>query len=181
MKTNLLFFRKGSETERTWYFDLSGVELTKRRVMTLEDFGDFFPLLAKWRAGRDAEGESGWVVDFGARKKAAREKAEPHRKLAEGHRAKVQVLGREIESARSGRDRERVEILRGRRKAEEGKAKEEDARVRKIMNAVYDLRAVNPNRKVEVDSRTPEQLRGVISARHREIAKLLGDFGRTEK
>jgi len=37
----------------------------------------------------------------------------------------------------------------------------------------YDLKAVNPNRKVEVDTRTPEELIGVIEQKGREIAEAL--------
>lgn len=47
-----------------------------------------------------------------------------------------------------------------------GKAKE-------IEDAVYDLKAVNPNRKPDVDERTPEELMQVIETRGREIAEAL--------
>jgi len=46
VKTNLLFFTKGGPTERTWYFDLAGVKVTKKRPLTLEHFDEFFALLA---------------------------------------------------------------------------------------------------------------------------------------
>lgn len=42
VKTNLLFFTKGRETERIWYYDLSDVKVTKKRPITLADFEDFF-------------------------------------------------------------------------------------------------------------------------------------------
>jgi type I restriction enzyme M protein len=45
VKTNLLFFTKGGPTERTWYFDLAGVKVTKKQPLTLEHFNDFFDLL----------------------------------------------------------------------------------------------------------------------------------------
>jgi type I restriction enzyme M protein len=38
---------------------------------------------------------------------------------------------------------------------------------------VYDLKAVNPNRKAEVDNRTPEELLQVIEAKGREIVEAL--------
>jgi type I restriction enzyme M protein len=39
VKTNLLFFTKGSPTERTWYYDLSHVKMGKKSPMTLAHFG----------------------------------------------------------------------------------------------------------------------------------------------
>ena len=46
VKTNLLFFTKGGPTERTWYFDLSDVKVTKKQPMTLDRFEELFALLA---------------------------------------------------------------------------------------------------------------------------------------
>jgi len=37
----------------------------------------------------------------------------------------------------------------------------------------YDLKAVNPNRKVEIDERSPEQIIGEIEAKGREVASAL--------
>ncbi len=37
----------------------------------------------------------------------------------------------------------------------------------------YDLKAVNPNRKVELDERTPEQILDEIEAKGREVAEAL--------
>lgn len=45
VKTNLLFFTKGSPTESIWYYDLSDVKVTKRNPLTLEHFSEFFRLL----------------------------------------------------------------------------------------------------------------------------------------
>ena len=42
VKTNLLFFTKGGPTERTWYFDLSDVKVTKKRPLKLEHFDELF-------------------------------------------------------------------------------------------------------------------------------------------
>jgi type I restriction enzyme M protein len=39
VKTNLLFFTKGRPTERTWYYDLSGVRVGKKQPLTLAHFG----------------------------------------------------------------------------------------------------------------------------------------------
>ena len=40
----------------------------------------------------------------------------------------------------------------------------------------YDIKAVNPNRKVVVDERTPEQILDEIEAKGREAAEALAAF-----
>jgi type I restriction enzyme M protein len=45
VKTDLLFFTKGSRTESVWYYDLSWLKVTKKRPLTIHDFEDFFELL----------------------------------------------------------------------------------------------------------------------------------------
>jgi type I restriction enzyme M protein len=46
-------------------------------------------------------------------------------------------------------------------------------RAKEIEDAVYDLKAVNPHRKPDVDTRTPEELIAFIEAKGREIAEAL--------
>lgn len=100
VKTNLMFFTKGKPTERTWYYDLSAVKVTKKKPLTLASFEDFFAKLP----GRE-DSERSWTVE---------------------------------------------------RSAIEAKN--------------YDLKAVNPNRKVEVDTRTPLEIVGEIEKRGAEVA-----------
>ena len=57
VKTNLLFFTKGKPTERVWYYDLTGVKVTKRQPLALAHFEDFFALLPE-----RADGERSWTV-----------------------------------------------------------------------------------------------------------------------
>ena len=47
------------------------------------------------------------------------------------------------------------------------------AKAKEIEDAVYDLKAVNPHRKPDVDDRTPEELMDIIEAKGREIAEAL--------
>ena len=103
VKTNLLFFTKGSPTESTWYYDLSGLKVTKRKPLTISHFDEFFELLPDRR-----ESERSWSV------------------------------------ARSD-----------------------------IEAKSYDLKAVNPNRVVPVDTRTPEEL---IEAKGKEIEAALASL-----
>ena len=46
-------------------------------------------------------------------------------------------------------------------------------KAKEIENAVYDLKAVNPNKKPVIDTRTPEELLGIIEAKGREVADAL--------
>lgn len=72
------------------------------------------------------------------------------------------------------------------RKREAGKraaALKEDAgdyepskRAAEIENGVYDLKAVNPNRKPDIDGRTPEELMRVIEEKGGEIARALKEL-----
>ena len=66
VKTNLLFFTKGEPTRRIWYYDLSGVKVTKGKPLTLGHFEEFFRLLPD-----RAESENSWSVDMEARLKNA--------------------------------------------------------------------------------------------------------------
>ena len=50
------------------------------------------------------------------------------------------------------------------------------AKAKEIEDAVYDLKAVNPNRKPEVDERTPEELLDIIEAKGREVAEALASL-----
>jgi len=66
VKTNLLFFTKGTSTERVWYYDLADMKVTKRQPLTLSHFDEFFRLLPD----RADSGRS-WTV--------SREEIERHR------------------------------------------------------------------------------------------------------
>ena len=57
VKTNLLFFNKGSHTENIWYYDLSELKVTKRKPLTASHFDEFFKLLPS-----RGESEHSWTV-----------------------------------------------------------------------------------------------------------------------
>ena len=57
VKTNLLFFTKGGPTERTWYYDLSDVKVTKKQPLTIERFEELFTLLPD-----RADSDHSWTV-----------------------------------------------------------------------------------------------------------------------
>jgi hypothetical protein len=54
-----------------------------------------------------------------------------------------------------------------------GEAKEAAAKAKETEDAVYELKAVNPNKKPVVDTRTPEELLDIIEAKGRDIAEAL--------
>jgi type I restriction enzyme M protein len=47
------------------------------------------------------------------------------------------------------------------------------AKAKEIEDAVYDLKAVNPHKKPNVDTRTPEDLMSIIEAKGKEVADAL--------
>jgi type I restriction enzyme M protein len=57
VKTNLLFFEKGSRTEEIWYYDLSDIKVGKRSPFTIDKFNDFFKLLPDRK-----KSERSWTV-----------------------------------------------------------------------------------------------------------------------
>jgi len=62
VKTNLVFFTKGRETTKIWYYDLSHIKTGKKTPFTLRHFEEFFQLLPK-----RADSKQSWTVDFSAR------------------------------------------------------------------------------------------------------------------
>lgn len=57
-------------------------------------------------------------------------------------------------------------------------ARELANRAQSIEDAVYDLKAVNPNRQADVDKRTPSELLDIIGQRGREVAEAWPRCGR---
>lgn len=63
VKTNLLFFTKGKQTERIWYYDLSHVKVRKKLPFTLDKFDDFLKRLHSDK-DEDKISEHSWFVDI---------------------------------------------------------------------------------------------------------------------
>ena len=107
VKTNLLFFDKGKQTEQIWYYELrpyGNRPITKvERPLTLDHFAEFFELLPS-----RADSESSWTVT-----------------------------------------------------------------IDEIKERNYDLKAVNPHRVEEVDTRTPSELLAEIEQHNAELNKAL--------
>src|SRR5258708_3679451 len=88
VKTNLVFFRKGGETGKIWYYDLSDVKVGKKKPLTKAAFDEFFKLLPA-----RGDSERSWTIDFAARLEKAVEDTKPFREKAVQLAAEAKTLG----------------------------------------------------------------------------------------
>ena len=166
VKTNLLFFSKGEPTTEIWYYDLSDIKVTKRNPLTSKHFEDFFKRMPKRE-----ESEKSWTVDLVQRRKDALKESAPLRKQAESKSRKADAIKVQLIAMTKGTDDYKVlEMQEGELRRD---ARELMNRAQAIDNAVYDLKAVNPNSIVEEDTRTPEDLLNIIEEKGREVAEAL--------
>lgn len=88
----------------------------------------------------------------------------------------AQSLEETLRIRREATKRVPVEIARleAQWKAALREARDHQARAEAIENAAYDLKAVNPNRADDADSRTPVELLDAIGAAGREVDAALG-------
>ncbi|MCO6451261.1 MAG: N-6 DNA methylase [Caldilineales bacterium] len=175
VKTNLLFFTKGEPTERIWYYDLSHLKIRKRTPLTLAHFDNFFAALPD-----RADSEFSWTIDLTDRRFEAAEEARPYRQQATNKRREAQPLQKrmaDLKLAKQTRSDEYLE-LQDQVKVIVKEAREFEKRAQAIEDAVYDLKAVNPNTVVKEDTRTPDELLDIIEAKGREVAEALAALRR---
>ncbi len=136
----------------------------KKTPLTLGHFEEFFRLLPE-----RATSERSWTIDFPARQQAALEAARPYREQAEAASVQAKAVGLQLMEARKAKaaaatvaalEDQCREFIRQEREAE--------AKAQDIENAVYDLKAVNPNRVDTEDKRTPQELLAQISSKGTE-------------
>jgi type I restriction enzyme M protein len=177
VKTDLLFFTRGGQTDRIWYYDLSDIKVTKKAPLTIDRFDDFFRLLPS-----QGDSDRSWTVDLVARRAEAAKESAAIRAQAAGPAAHAKALRDEVKALRDEVKALRQEALmvlpaieerESRAKAQEAEVRALNARAKAAEDAVYDLKAVNPNRKFDEDTRTPVQLLEIIEARGREISDAL--------
>jgi type I restriction enzyme M protein len=171
VKTNLLFLTKGKPTERIWYYDLSDVKVGKKTPLTLKHFDDFFARLKD-----RSDSERSWTLDLAARKAKAADDAAPFKEQAHAAQQEADALKDRLSGLKKAKPRDESAIAEAEtqiaglvRTAREAAGKAET-----IENAVYDLKAVNPHRKVEADTRSPAELLDAIDAKGKEIAAAIG-------
>ncbi|RYY91034.1 MAG: restriction endonuclease subunit M [Chitinophagaceae bacterium] len=183
VKTNVLFFTKGSKTEKIWYYDLSHVKVGKKTPMTLAHFGfhkngntiadsklpatltvdwleddsvneDPFPTYAKMLASR-GESRYSWSVDFAARRSEAWEKMQPFKEKAAELREKTIPLKEQLKVLKKDKkQQDLIEALQNKIENLEKEIREQESIASNIDAKVFDLKAVNPNAVVKVDERT---------------------------
>lgn len=142
------------------------------------------------------DSEKSWTIDFAARLQKALDEAKPFREKAAEWFAQAKALEadwRELKKAGRGRpvpSKKKVgtsrphsgpgaacaqlEKLETEWRAIEKQARESEGKALKIEDAVFDLKAVNPNRDSEQDTRTPPELLDFITEKDREVGAALG-------
>lgn len=176
VKTNLLFFTKGERTEKIWYYDLSDIKVGKKTPLTIDKFDEFFRLLPE-----RADSERSWTIDFMARKKEAKQQADPLRAEAEKLSTEAADRRKKMKEAKAAKaDLQVVDELQAALTPIESKARELNGKAQSIEDAAYDLKAVNPNAKSEEDTRTPEELLDFIETKGREIQAALNALRKKE-
>ena len=165
VKTNLIFFTKGNETKKIWYYDLSDIKVGKKTPLTLKHFEEFFKLLPT-----RADSKQSWTLDFSARVQNSLEEARPHRENFIELAAQAKVLEDDFRESRKAKkfSEEKLAALEEKWKAVDREAREALAKAETIENAAFDLKAVNPNRVTKEDKRTPIQLLDFITAKGQE-------------
>ena len=173
VKTNLLFFKKGEPTEKIWYYDLSDIKIGKKTPLTLDKFDDFFRLLP----GKE-DSEKSWTMDFTVRREDARRRAEPFKLKAREletkaltNRDKAKLIKKDSEE-----NKKRIDELLTEATKYDFDAREQKAKAEAIENAVYDLKAVNPNAKDLSDKRTPTELLAFINEKSLEVQSALAEL-----
>src|SRR5208337_442263 len=170
VKTNLLFFTKGQPTQKIWYYDLSDLKIRKKTPLMLKHFEDFLRLLPN-----RSDSELSWTVDMDARKRAAAEQARPLKDQATAKSQKAAQLAQSVADLKKARPRNDRAIAETEAKIAEltRESRELAAKAKEIEDAVYDLKAVSPHKKSDVDERTPEELLNIIEAKGLEVAEAL--------
>ena len=171
VKTNLLFFKKGRRTERIWYYDLSHLKVGKNTPLTLDKFAEFFQLLPE-----RADGPYSWTVDITARRAEAKKEADPLRAQATRLTADAAALRAQLPPLKVQRTAEAdatIVDLMERMKALDTEAREMNGKAQTIEDAVYDLKAVNPNAVADDEQRTPQELLDFIALKGIEVEAAL--------
>lgn len=176
VKTNLFFFTKGQPTRKIWYFDLSELKIRKKIPLLLKHFEECLRLLPT-----RGDSELSWTVDMDARKQAAAEQARPLKEQATAKSQQAAQWSQRVADLKKARPHDDRAIEEAEAKVKELTRDSRDlaAKAKEIEDAVYDLKAVNPHKKPNVDTRTPEELMNIIEAKGKEVAEALAALRRT--
>lgn len=183
VKTYLVFFTKGKKTEKIWYYDLTQVKMGKKTPMTLAHFGydkdgnilddnklpasltgewledeivkdEPFPTYAKMLATK-VESRYSWTIDFAARRAEAWEKMQSYKEsVAELREENIPLKEQLKVYKKEKKNKEEIKALEEKISGIEKEIKEKEAIISDIDAKVFDLKAVNPNAVIKIDSRT---------------------------
>lgn len=156
--------------------DLPAV-LTESWMEDESNVGKPFPSYARLLASRGtaaAESRYSWTVDFAARRKKAREDMTPLIEEAARVKAEVVSLKEKLKALKSAHAKDtKIEALEIKIGEHEKAARDEQTKADAIDAAVFDLKAVNPNAVVKIDSRTPDEVIASIEKQGRIVAAAL--------
>jgi type I restriction enzyme M protein len=148
-------------------------KVRKKTPLTINHFDRFFELLPT-----RADSDLSWTVDIDERKRVAAEEARPFKEQATTKGQQAAQWNERLKDLKKATPRDEKAIMEADGKTKEltREARELASKAQEIEDAVYDLKAVNPNRKPEVDERTPEDLIRIIENKGREIAEALAEL-----
>jgi type I restriction enzyme M protein len=144
------------------------LKIRKKIPIALKHFEEFFKLLPK-----RADSELSWTVDLDARRKTAEQESQPYRDEAIKKKQQAAQWNDRLKELKKAKNKAAIEDAEAKIKALSKEARDAENKATEIENAVYDLKAVNPNRKSVVDTRTPEQLLDIIEQKGKEITDIL--------
>ena len=111
-----------------------------------------------------------WTIDFTAKRKKAREEMQPHLDKVKSVKEDVIVLKEKLKKLKKEKaGKEKTAEVAQKIKEQEKIARDVQAEADDIDAAVFDLKAVNPNIVVKVDTRTPQQIIDNINAQSKII------------
>jgi len=138
-----------------------------------EPFPSYASLLPKLRTPQ-GESRYSWTVDFAARRAKAREEMQPLLGGAAQIRADVVELKEQLKRLKKEKaDKEAIAELNDRIKERTKAARDLEAKAADIDAAVFDLKAVNPNAVVKVDTRTPQEIIANIEEQGRIVSSAM--------
>lgn len=170
VKTNLLFFTKGKPTEKIWYYDLSHLKIRKKIPLIQAHFEEFFKLLPK-----RADSEYSWTIDITQKRETATKESEPFNNKARKKQQQAEQWKEKLTELKKAKphDKEAIEQANMQIKDLSKQARELTQKAEEIKNAVYDLKAVNPNIAPPPPPPPPAKLLDLIEAKSKEVAAAL--------
>ena len=170
VKTNLLFFTKGKKTEKIWYYDLSDIKIGKKSPLTLDKFDEFFRLFPE-----RGDSEKSWTINFAERRETARTQAEPFKQKVRELENEAYKTKEKVKQLKSilPQDKDKIAELQTKIAELDFEARDNRTKAETIENAIYDIKAVNPNAKDTTDKRTPIELLAFISEKSLEVESAL--------